>query len=87
MNTTSLTIELPADMKAFVDKQTSAQGFATADEYIFAVLAAEDVRQNREEIEKHLLEGLDSPATPMTKKDWQNLRKSLKEKMAKKRKT
>jgi antitoxin ParD1/3/4 len=78
MSTTSLTISLPEPLKAFVDGQVASGTFPDADAYIQALLREAQKRQARERVEALLQEGLDSgPATPMTAKDWENIRKRL----------
>ena len=87
MNSTSITIDLPRKTKAFVDQQATANGFASTEEYIRSVLEAEEIAW-RKHIEKLLLEGINSgPATPMTKQDWDDIRKEAMARLAKMKKT
>ena len=84
MDTTSITIDLPRKTRAFVDQQATAQGFASSEDYIRSVLEAEEERSWRNEIERLLLEGLNSgPATPLTKQDWVDIRREAKARLAK----
>lgn len=80
----SLTVSLPADIKDFVEDEARAGGFATADEYVRALLLNEQRRKSREKIDGLLLEGVRSgPATPMTPQDWDTIRNELRERHAK----
>jgi len=80
----SLTVTLPADMKEFVEGEARAAGFATADEYVRAVLRNEQQRKAREKIDGLLLEGVHSgPASPMTPQDWDEIRSEVRERHAK----
>jgi len=80
----ALTVSLPADMKEFVEGEARAGGYATTDEYISALLRAEQQRKAREKIDGLLLEGVRSgPATPMTHQDWDDIRSEVRERHAK----
>jgi len=56
-----MTISLPESLKQFVEQQVSAGGYASAEEYIGALVEAERARARIEEL---IVEGLESgPAT------------------------
>jgi antitoxin ParD1/3/4 len=79
-----LSVSLPADMKEFVEREVRAGGFATADEYVRALLRTEQQRKARENIEALLLEGVRSnSASPMTRQDWDEIRNEVRERHAK----
>lgn len=68
-------IELPAPMRAWVEAQARAGGYATISDYVCHVLEAEHRRSLRASVDEQLQAGLDSgPATPMTADDWQRIR-------------
>jgi antitoxin ParD1/3/4 len=88
METTSIVIDLSRKTKDFIDRQAAANGFGSSEEYIRSLLDAEEERAWRKEIDRLLLEGLNSgPATPMTKQDWEDIRKEETERLAKKKKS
>ncbi len=63
-------------MRAWVRKQVTQKGFRSADEFIGKLLHDEKLRQLRDSIDEKLIEGLNSgPATEMTKKDWERIRR------------
>ena len=67
-----MTISLPEPLKQFIEQQVSAGGYASAEEYIGALVEAERARARLEEL---IVEGLESgPATEMTAEDWEDIR-------------
>lgn len=67
-----LQISLPADLRAYVDSQTSRGEHASAEAFICALVARE---QAQSELESYLAAGLESgEATPLTADDWSSLR-------------
>lgn len=83
---TSMTVSLPATQKDYVREQAAATGCSTPSEYIRRLIHADQKSHQQEELERKLLEGLDSPAREMTSKEWSKLRQSLRTKLAKRRK-
>jgi antitoxin ParD1/3/4 len=70
----TLSISLPAHLKAFVDGEVAARGYSSCSEYIRLLVQMAHLQQHREHMDKLLLEGLNSgPATPMTKQDWKDI--------------
>jgi antitoxin ParD1/3/4 len=68
-----MTISLPEPLKQFIEQQVSAGGYASAEEYIGALVEAE---RERARIEELIVEGLESgPATEMTAEDWEDIRR------------
>lgn len=68
-----MTISLPEPLKQFIEQQVSAGGYASAEEYIGALVEAERARARIEEL---IVEGLESgPATEMTAEDWEDIRR------------
>jgi antitoxin ParD1/3/4 len=75
-----MTISLPEPLKQFVEQQVSAGGYASAEEYIGALVEAERARARLEEL---IVEGLESgPATEMTAQDWEDIRRKVRERYA-----
>jgi antitoxin ParD1/3/4 len=72
---TTMNISVPEEMKAFVEAQMAAEGYASASEYVRDLIREAQKRQAKRELEAKLHEALGSgPATPMTRKDWVALR-------------
>lgn len=82
-----MNISLPPTLKEWVEEQVHRRGFGTASEYIRQVLREERDRQVRQQIDAALIEGLESgPSTPMTRKDWDDIRLEGRRRLAKRRK-
>jgi antitoxin ParD1/3/4 len=84
----SMHISLPTPLKKWVEQQVHERGFATASEFMRDLLRQqqERERQVRARIEEQLLEGLESgPATPMTRKDWADIRREGKRRATRKK--
>ncbi len=78
---TSMTISLPATQKAFVKARVATSGCSTPSEYIRRLIHADQRAHEREELERRILEGLDSHSREMTSDDWQELRSTLRRKL------
>jgi antitoxin ParD1/3/4 len=73
---TTLNISLPDEMKAFIDAEMAQEGFATASEYLRALVREAQKRRARQALEAKFREALESgPAAPMTSEDWAALRR------------
>lgn len=82
-----MNISLPPTLKEWVEEQVNRRGFGTASEYIRQVLREEQERQVRQRIDAALIEGIESgPSTPMTRKDWDDLRQEGRRSLAKRKK-
>ncbi|HEY7490782.1 MAG TPA: type II toxin-antitoxin system ParD family antitoxin [Candidatus Tectomicrobia bacterium] len=57
---TTLNISLPDTMKAFVEEQVRKGQYASASDYIRALVRADQKRQAEQELEARLLAALDS---------------------------
>ena len=72
---TTMNISVPDEMKAFVEARMAQEGYASASEYLRALIRDAQKRQARRELEAKLREALESgPTTPMSHKDWTALR-------------
>lgn len=81
---TTLTISLSDSQKEFVEAQAVAGGFASASAYIAKLVEQAEIKKERDRINALLLEGLNSgPATPMTKQDWEDIRREVLGELAK----
>lgn len=73
----TMNISLPDEMKAFIEAQIAKEGYASASEYLRALIRDAQKRQAKQELEAKLLEGLQSPAGEMTDADWSALRERI----------
>jgi len=72
---TTMNISLPDEMKVFVEAQMAQEGYASASEYLRALIRDAQKRRAKRELEAKFREALESgPATPMTREDWVALR-------------
>ena len=68
-------ISLPESLTAFVEQQIASGKYATAEQYLGALIEADQKQKAREHLETLIQEGLDSgPASEMTAQDWEHIR-------------
>ena len=80
---TTMNISLPDEMKAFVEAEMAQEGYASASEYLRALIRDAQKRRAKRELEAKFREALESgPATPMTREDWVALRAEVLEGLA-----
>jgi antitoxin ParD1/3/4 len=78
MSQESMNIALPEGMKDFVLQQVSDGGYSTASEYVRELIRADQKRKADERLETLLLAGLESgKPTPLTRKDWADIRAAV----------
>ncbi len=83
----TVTISLPAHLKEFVDAEVAARGYASAGQYLGVLVQKAHLDKHRARVEELLLEGLNSgTATPMTAQDWQDIRREIRQRLAKDKK-
>lgn len=81
---TSINISLPDSMKAYIEEQVNKGGYSTVSEYFRELIRQDQKRKAAERLETMLLEGLDSgSSTPMTQKDWEDIRQSVRDRLLK----
>ncbi len=78
----TMNISLPEEMKAFIETRIAAEGYASASEYLRALIRDAQKRQAKQELEAKLLEGLEGPAVEMTREDWDSMRREALEGLA-----
>ena len=72
---TSMELSLPESLKAFVEQQVATGKYANAEQYLGALIEADQQQKAKAQIEALIQEGLDSgPATEMTTQDWEQIR-------------
>jgi antitoxin ParD1/3/4 len=74
-----MNITIPDEEKAFVEQEAARRGFGSVGEYVSALIRDDRRRQAaRGRVDGLLVEGLDSgPATPMTRSDWDDIRREV----------
>jgi antitoxin ParD1/3/4 len=81
---TTMHISLPDEMKAFIEAKLAKEGYASASEYIRILIRDAQKREAKQELEAKLLEGLQGPATEMTREDWDSIEQEALERAARK---
>jgi len=71
---TTMNISLPDEMKAFIESQMTADGYASASEFLRTLIREEQRRRARRELESKLLEGLQGPAVVVDRAEWDSIR-------------
>lgn len=67
---TTLNISLPESMREFIDRQITQCGYSTASEYIRHLIRQDQEKAEKKQIEKLLLEGLNSGEPVEITDDW-----------------
>ena len=71
---TTMNISLPDEMKTFVEAQMTQEGYASASEYLRALIREAQKRRAKRDLEAKFREAIESgPATPMTREDWESI--------------
>ena len=72
----TIPVELPEELKKFVEATVQRGNFGSANEYIVALVEA--ARKKRTEIEAALIEGLESgPAEEWTSQEWVDMKQRV----------
>ena len=69
----TLQLTLPTKLRAFIDAEAAARGHTSAHDYLVAVLKEAQRKRAWEIAEKLVLEGMQTPARPLTEDDWAQL--------------
>ena len=80
---TSVNISLPSTQRLFVESKVSRGGYSTVSEYVRELIRQDQQREAEARLEGFLLQAMESgePA-PMTKEDWDDVRKEVKRRAA-----
>jgi antitoxin ParD1/3/4 len=70
-----MTISIPDSVKELVDQEVASGAFPTAEDYIRALVEADQKRKAQDHFEALIDEGLDSPLSEMTDQDWDDIRR------------
>jgi antitoxin ParD1/3/4 len=81
----TLELSLPDEMIAFMERQAAELGFDTAGDYLRSIIGDLQRRKAKEALEAKLREGLEGPAVPMTREDWDDIRREGLERLARER--
>jgi antitoxin ParD1/3/4 len=82
----SLNISLPAPLREWIEAQIKGGRYGNASEYLRELIRRDQERQAQERLERLLLDGVESgKASPLTKKDWAELRTEVAERLEKRR--
>ncbi len=76
---TTMNISLPDEMKAFVEAQMAQEGYASASEYLRALIRDAQKRRAKHELETKLLEGLHGPVVELTRGEWKSIEREARE--------
>ncbi len=76
-----LTISLSEDRQAFIDSEIAAGRFASPSEFVSALILAEQLRKNHDQVESLLMEAEDETVEPIAggTEFWANMHKELDE--------
>ena len=81
----SMNISLPQSLKDYVEDRVSVGGYSTPSEYLRELLRQDQKQRTEDKLETLLLEGLESgEPIEITPEYWENKRKRLVERNAKK---
>jgi antitoxin ParD1/3/4 len=79
----SINISLPEEMRIYIEEQVASGGYSTTSEYIRQLIRQDRQQKAEKQLEQLLLEGLNSgEATPMSAKDWAEIRQVVTDKIA-----
>ena len=70
-----MTISIPDSVKELVDQEVASGAFQSAEDYIAALVEADQKQKALDRLEAQLIEGLESPASEMTQQDWDDIRR------------
>ncbi len=76
---TTMNISVPDEMKAFVEAQMAQEGYASASEYLRALIRDAQRRRAKQELEAKLLEGLQGQTVKMTRNEWKSIEREARE--------
>lgn len=76
-------VNLPDSLKEFLDAHVAEAGYPTADALICELLTEVQQRKAQERLDALLAEGLESEASELTRADWDELKRQVWERHAK----
>ena len=84
----SMNISLPEPLREWVEAQIKRGRYGNASEYLRELIRRDQERQAQERLEQLLLDGIRSgAASPLTKKDWAEVRADVTKRLEKRRRS
>ena len=84
---TSVNISLPTTQRQYVERKVSKGGYSTVSEYFRELLRQDEQREAEARLDSLLLQAMESgEPTPMTRKDWDDIRKEVKQRVEERKK-
>jgi antitoxin ParD1/3/4 len=71
----TMNISLPDPLKDFVDAQIKSGRYSSVSEYVRELIRSDEKRKAEDRLEAMLLEGMASPETELTSRDFEEIRK------------
>jgi antitoxin ParD1/3/4 len=71
----TMNISLPDPLKDFVDAQITSGRYCSVSEYVRELIREDEKRKAEERLEVMLLQGMSSPETELTRRDFEDIRK------------
>jgi hypothetical protein len=78
-------ITIPDTKKPLLEKQMAKAGYKDPAKYLLSLVDTVQVKARRNKIDQMLLEALQEPASPMTKADWDWVRREGKRMLARRK--
>ena len=79
----TMNIAIPEPLKDFVQRRVKAGGYSSASEYVRELIRLDQRQSAKAALESELLQGLASgPAQKMTKRDWAEIRATVRKRAA-----
>ena len=82
----TMNISLPDPLKEFVDHQIADGRYSSVSEYIRELIRDDEKRKAEERLEALLLEGLEGEETPLTRQDFDDIRREAREELKRRKK-
>ena len=73
----TMEINLTDKQRAFINEQAAQGGHASAGDYLVSLVKEAQKKSAWEIAEQLVMEGLESPAEPLTREDWKALRERI----------
>jgi antitoxin ParD1/3/4 len=83
----TMNISLPDPLKDFVDHQIAEGRYSSVSEYIRELIREDEKRKAAERLEALLAEGLAGEESPLTKRDFEDIRREALAQLRRKRKS
>ncbi len=71
----SMNVSLPEPLKAFVDAQIASGRYSSVSEYVRELIREDERRKAQDQLEALLLDGLKSGKRPLTREDFDDIRR------------